>query len=161
MNNTNTITKITNLLNKLEESFYEIDSGIIQHPELCSFAFNMELIIKNIKQSLLQNEINNIDVIKKDIQIQTDNNKEDLIYEEYKQIKTELFQMKQIISNLKYKCINYKKIIKQLNNKGKQHTHFIKRLVCLLRWIYFAYSLLFDDALKAARFFQYGRLKML
>jgi hypothetical protein len=34
---------------------------------------------------------NNIDVIKKEIETQTEEIKEDLIYEEYKQIKTELF----------------------------------------------------------------------
>ncbi len=66
---------------------------------------------------------NNIDVIKKEIETQTEEIKEDLIYEEYKQIKTELFQMKQIISNLKYKCCNYKKIIKEISNKKIENTY--------------------------------------
>lgn len=60
---------------------------------------------------------NNIELEKKNIEIQTDDIKDNIIYEEYKQLKTEIFQMKQIISNLKYKCSNYKKIIKEFNNK--------------------------------------------
>ena len=47
--------KINTLLTQLEDTFYNnIDNGLIQHPDLCSFASNMENIIIAIKHSLEQ-----------------------------------------------------------------------------------------------------------
>ena len=49
------IENIKSLLKQLDNNFYDtIDSGLIQHPELCSFASNMETIITSIKHSLEQ-----------------------------------------------------------------------------------------------------------
>jgi hypothetical protein len=55
--NINNIHNIKTLLTQLDNTFYNtIDTGLIQHPDLCSFAFNMENIIKSIKHSLEQLE---------------------------------------------------------------------------------------------------------
>ena len=79
-------------------------------------------IEENISKSSYE-IIDNIEINKNNIETQTDDIKEDLIYVEYKQLKTELFQMKQIISNLKYKCSNYKKIIKENTNKKTENIY--------------------------------------
>ena len=60
---------------------------------------------------------NNIDIKTNNIETQTDDIKEDLIYEDYKKIKIENFNIKQKLADYKYKILNYKKIIKDLNNK--------------------------------------------
>lgn len=61
---TNHIENIKLLLTQLDNCFYNnIDTGLIQHPELCAFAVNMENIITGIKYSLtlMQNSNNTID----------------------------------------------------------------------------------------------------
>lgn len=59
-------------LELLDTSFYNIDNGLIQHPDLCKFAKNMENIINNIKTNLDNldnlekincNKTNNLDYI--------------------------------------------------------------------------------------------------
>lgn len=51
------IENIKTLLTQLDNVFYNnIDSGLIQHPDLCTFATNMEKIITSIKYSLKQLE---------------------------------------------------------------------------------------------------------
>jgi len=51
------IENIKTLLTQLENAFYNnIDSGLIQHPDICTFATNMENIITSIKYSLKQLE---------------------------------------------------------------------------------------------------------
>jgi len=70
MNSQTTLQLINNIHTQLElfnKCFYNnIDLGLIQHPELCTFANNMENIITTIKTNLalLQpttNTINNLD----------------------------------------------------------------------------------------------------
>jgi len=57
----NNIENIITLLTQLDNTFYNtIDSGLIQHPDLCSFAFNMENIINSIKHSLEQLKLTHI-----------------------------------------------------------------------------------------------------
>lgn len=99
-------------------------SSKTQYKTLLKFYNDIKLFIENnISKSTEENNTNEIVLEKKSIEIQTDDIKDDIIYEEYKQIKTELFQMKQIISNLKYKCSNYKKIIKEFNNKKENNIY--------------------------------------
>jgi hypothetical protein len=51
------IENIKTLLTQLDNAFYNnIDCGLIQHPDLCTFATNMENIITSIKYSLEQLE---------------------------------------------------------------------------------------------------------
>ncbi len=70
-------------------------------------------LLNNISQSSNDN-IENIDVIKKEIEIQTDiiNENNEII-----DLKTENFILRQKISDYNFKILNYKKIIKELNNK--------------------------------------------
>ena len=59
----NHIENIQKLLTQLDNTFYDtIDSGLIQHPDLCTFAFNMENIITNIKHSLEQLQLHTLSV---------------------------------------------------------------------------------------------------
>ncbi len=51
-------TKILSQVYLLEHSFYNIDSGLIQHPELCNFATQLETVKKNIVCILKNNNIN-------------------------------------------------------------------------------------------------------
>ena len=73
-------------------------------------------LLNNISQSSNDN-IENIDVIKKEVEIQTDIINEDTKYNEIIELKTELFNLKKDIADYKFKILNYKKIIKELNNK--------------------------------------------
>ena len=65
----------------------------------------------------------NIEINKNNIETQTEEVKEDVIYEDYKKIKIENFNIKQKIADYKYKILNYKKIIKDLNNKKSGNTY--------------------------------------
>lgn len=61
---TELINNIHTQLELLDKSFYNnIDIGLIQHPELCKFANNMENAINTIKINLaqLQNNTSNLD----------------------------------------------------------------------------------------------------
>ena len=51
-----------------------------------------------------------------EIKIEKDYIKEDIL-EDYKNIKIELFNNKQMLNKLEFKCKNYKNIIKEINNK--------------------------------------------
>ena len=61
--NCSTVIKISQLLEKLEDSFYNIDSGLIQHPDLFAFFSQMENIIIQIKQLIQQDEKANADIL--------------------------------------------------------------------------------------------------
>ncbi len=58
-------TKIIALLNNLEDAFYDIDSAIIQHPDLCKFAKYLEDTKNNVitycktQMQISQNELSN------------------------------------------------------------------------------------------------------
>lgn len=53
INNSSDIIKtIYKELENLETAFYNIDNGLIQHPDLCKFSFHMENIIENIRLQL-------------------------------------------------------------------------------------------------------------
>ena len=77
----------------------------------------LDKIIDNEKQ--LKNEIQASPIIieKKEIEIQTDIIKDDIYYNEIKQLKTDIFNKNNELNNLKYKIKNYKKIIKSMNKK--------------------------------------------
>jgi hypothetical protein len=51
-------TQILSQIYLLEYNFYNIDSGLIQHPELCNFANQLETIKTNITTILKNNNSN-------------------------------------------------------------------------------------------------------
>ena len=73
-------------------------------------------IVNNISTSSNDNINDNIEINKKEIEIQTDDIIDDINIQN-KNLMTDNFNLRQIVSNLKFKCSNYKKIIKDLNNK--------------------------------------------
>ena len=74
-------------------------------------------IEENISKSSYEVINDNIEIKTNNIETQTEEIKEDIIYEDYKKIKIENFNIKQKLADYKYKILNYKKIIKELNNK--------------------------------------------
>ena len=51
-------TQILSQIYILEHNFYNIDSGLIQHPDLCNFATQLETVKNNIISILKNNNIN-------------------------------------------------------------------------------------------------------
>ncbi len=94
-------------------------SSKTQYKKLLKLYNDIKLYIEeNISKSSYEviND-NNIEINKNTIETQTDEIKEDIIFEDYKKIKIENFNIKQKLADYKYKILNYKKIIKELNNK--------------------------------------------
>ena len=94
-------------------------SSKTQYKKLLKLYDDIKLFIEdNISKSSYDVIDNNIiDIKTNTIETQTEEVKEDVIFEDYKKIKIENFNIKQKIADYKYKILNYKKIIKELNNK--------------------------------------------
>jgi hypothetical protein len=51
-NKVNCNNKIISILRYLEDKFYNIDSGILQYPDMCNFAISLERSISEITELL-------------------------------------------------------------------------------------------------------------
>ena len=75
-------------------------------------------IVNNVSTTSSNDNVNDhIEIIKTEIETQTDIINEDHKQNEIIELKTELFNLKKDLADYKFKCMNYKIEIKKINNK--------------------------------------------